>query len=86
MVAPDMCYPDTHHLSGVPPYGQPQVYDESPLLLPAVDGGKGLCATQSSQQPQLSMPAGYLNHYVGFHSSFRRHFHRRLSVAMGLDM
>lgn len=62
MVPSDMCYPDTH-LPGS--YGQ--VYDESPLLLSAVDGNKGLCATQSSQS-QLPMPTGYLNHYVGLHS------------------
>jgi hypothetical protein len=81
-----MCYPDTHHLSDVGPYGQPRVYDESPLLLPAVDGTRGLCATQQSQQLQLSMPAGYSNHYVRLHSSFRRLSQRRRSVAMGVDI
>ena len=86
MVPSDMCYPDTHHLSGVGPYGQPQVYEGSPSLLPTVDGNKGLCATQSSQQPQLSMPAGYLNQYVRLHSSFRCRFQRRRTVAMGVDM
>jgi len=51
-------------------YDQAQVYDGAPLLLPAVDG------TQ----------AGYLNHYVGLHSSVRCLSRRRPSVAMEVDI
>lgn len=69
MVPSDMCYPDPHHLSGTNHYGQSQMYGGSPMLLPAGDGNKGLCATQSSQPSQ--MPPGFLNHYVRLHSSFR---------------
>ena len=63
---PHTFYPNTHHLSGVSTYDQAQVYDGAPLLLPAVDGTS----------------AGYLNHYVGLHSSVRWLSRRRPSVAM----
>jgi len=63
MVPSDMSFPDVHQLSGVSQYGQPQVYDGS-AFPSVVDNIKGLCATESSQPSQLSLPPGYLNHYV----------------------
>jgi len=62
-VMADMCYPDAHHLSSVSPYGQHQVYDGSSFPS-AVESIKGLCASEQSQPSQLTMPPGYLNHYV----------------------
>ena len=62
-----MCYPDTHYLSGVASYDQLHAFDGSPYL-PAVYGTKGLRPADPSHLPQLSLPPGYLNHYVRLHS------------------